>query len=102
MTSYIRRADPVRIERIFWLIFLVTLLAAVVPPFYMRASGAGGLVLGVPLALAYWIIDPFILMVAMGVYYWIEHVRGDLDGDAEDGPPGDGAVGDALAGGGGS
>ena len=41
------------------------LLLAVFPPFYLAAGGQSALVLGMPLAIAYWLIDAVLLVAGI-------------------------------------
>jgi len=79
----IKRLSHGQIEKTFWAIFLVTLLVAIFPPCYLAASGVRATLFGLPGAIAFWIIDPLVLLLAMSAYFWIEHVRGDLDADID-------------------
>ena len=43
------------------------LLLAVFPPFYLAAGGQRALVLGMPLAIAYWLIDAVLLVAGIAL-----------------------------------
>lgn len=62
-----------------WVLFFGTFFVAVFPPIYMLASGVRETIFGIPGAIAFWIFDTLVLMIAMTFFYYVEHVRGDLD-----------------------
>jgi hypothetical protein len=65
----------------FGVVFAVALALALFPPLYLSASGSQASVLGIPFALAYWIIDAALLGLGLWGYYALEHIRGELDDD---------------------
>ena len=79
MIPFIRGLSSRSIAVAFGVFFVVALLGALFPPFYLAASGVRAAILGVPFALAYWIIDSAMCGLALWVYYAIEHIRGELD-----------------------
>ncbi|CAB5695814.1 Uncharacterised protein [Delftia tsuruhatensis] len=62
------------------------LLLAVFPPFYLAAGGQRMLVLGMPLAIAYWLIDALLLIAGVALLMHVERVRGEF-GDELDNEP---------------
>lgn len=66
---------------VFGAAYAVLVLAAVCPPLYFSASGNGTLFLGAPVAMWYWIADFAALIVLMFALYWVESVRGEIDGE---------------------
>jgi hypothetical protein len=62
----------------FGTIFVACLLATSFPPFYFAASGKGISVLGVPLAVAYWLIIFAVIMASIWALYLVEDIRGEI------------------------
>lgn len=54
------------------------LLLAVFPPFYLAAGGQSALVLGMPLAIAYWLIDAVLLVAGIALLMRVERLRGEF------------------------
>lgn len=70
------------ISRVFYAIYGVVLLLALFPPLYLGASGLRApVILGLPFAIAYWILDALLLGVSLWVLYTIEGIRGELVDD---------------------
>ena len=61
--------------------YALLVLAAVFPPLYFSTSGNDTLILGAPVAIWYWIADFAALVVMMFALYWVETVRGEIDGE---------------------
>lgn len=59
------------------------LLLAVLPPFYLASSGQRALILGMPWAIAYWLVDAVLLVLGVFALMHVEHVRGEF-GDEHD------------------
>ena len=51
---------------------------AVFPPFYLAAGGQSALVLGMPLAIAYWLIDAVLLVAGIALLMRVERLRGEF------------------------
>ena len=49
-----------------------------VPPFYLAAGGQSALVLGMPLAIAYWLIDAVLLVAGIALLMRVERLRGEF------------------------
>ncbi|WFR72856.1 hypothetical protein P9209_02835 [Prescottella defluvii] len=81
MKDFIRGLDPRTIRIVFGAIYLVTLAMALFPPFYLASSGSATLVLGLPWAITYWLLDAVILGLALWALYVVEDIRGELDED---------------------
>ncbi|GAA1279121.1 hypothetical protein GCM10009609_48200 [Pseudonocardia aurantiaca] len=79
MKSYIRSLPSAAIETAFGIVYAVSLLMALFPPLYLAASGVRASVLGIPVAIAYWIADAALIGLALWAKYAIEDVRGELD-----------------------
>ena len=52
------------------------LLLAVFPPFYLAAGGQSAL--GMPLAIAYWLIDAVLLVAGIALLMRVERLRGEF------------------------
>ena len=48
------------------------------PPFYLAAGGQRALVLGMPLAIAYWLIDAVLLVAGIALLMRVERLRGEF------------------------
>jgi len=59
------------------------LLLAVAPPLYLWSSGRRTLIFGMPLAIAYWLIDAMLLIAAVAALMYVEQVRGELGADED-------------------
>ena len=79
LTPFIRGLSSRSIAVAFAVVFGGALLAALLPPLYLAASGVRATVVGVPFAIAYWVIDALVLGLGLWAYYALEHVRGELD-----------------------
>jgi len=60
-------------------VYGLTLLFALFPPLYLWGSGSETLILGIPFAIMYWIIDALVLGFALWGLYIVEDIRGELD-----------------------
>jgi hypothetical protein len=63
----------------FGAVYGLALLFALFPPLYMWGSGSETLVLGIPFAIMYWIIDGLVLGFGLWALYVVEDIRGELD-----------------------
>lgn len=86
MKSYIRSLPSAAIETAFGIVYAVTLLMALFPPLYLAASGVRAAVLGIPVAVLYWIVDAALIGLALWAKYAIEDVRGELDEELDTTP----------------
>lgn len=68
---------------IFTIWFVIPLLMAIFPPFYLWSSGQTGLILGMPFAIAYWIIDVLILLAGLFALFHVEVVRGEVGAEED-------------------
>lgn len=72
-------AAPVRTRTIvFGAYFVLLLVMALFPPFYLSVSGQSTIVAGIPLPFVYWISNA--LLVGLGVWalYAVESINGEL------------------------
>lgn len=60
-------------------IYSIALLMAIVPPFYLSASGNATLIAGMPAAILYWIVNAVLVAFALTALYVYEDARGELD-----------------------
>jgi TRAP-type C4-dicarboxylate transport system permease small subunit len=67
----------------FGLVYAVALVMALFPPAYLAASGIATPILGIPFAVAYWIIDALLVGLALWALYAMEDIRGELDDESE-------------------
>lgn len=79
MKSFIRSWSVKTKIAIFAVLYGIVLAFAILPPLYLWGSGRTTLFLGVPLSVWYWLFDFIALLVIMGMFYWIEAVRGEID-----------------------
>ncbi|MDD6461583.1 MAG: hypothetical protein PUF51_03855 [Bifidobacteriaceae bacterium] len=70
---------------VFALLYIIVLAFAVLPPLYLWGSGRTALFLGAPMSVWYWLFDFLALLIIMGLLYWVEDVRGEVDPE-EDAP----------------
>ena len=70
-----------QVNTFFGLAYGFTLLFAMFPPLYLWGSGSNYLILGIPFAIMYWIINALALALILVAYYIVEAVRGELDDD---------------------
>ena len=83
MTSAIRSMSGRTKMSIFWALFGASILLAMAPPLYLAGSGLSGTVLGLPLSVAYWIVDALLALAAVSVLWVLESVRGELGDEDE-------------------
>lgn len=80
MTQFIKSLDRRVITTAFGIVYAVALLMALFPPFYLAASGTRDpLILGIPFALFYWILNAALVGIALSALYLVERVRGESD-----------------------
>jgi hypothetical protein len=80
MRSAVQQMSSKTKNAIFGSVFVFCVLLAVAPPFYLWGTRAGApQVLGIPFSVAYMLFDVIVLTVAVGVLYWVEDVRGELE-----------------------
>lgn len=59
------------------------LLLAVAPPLYLWSSGQRVLILGMPLAIAYWLVDAVLLVAGVATLMHVEQARGEFGAEAD-------------------
>ncbi len=79
MKDFIRALDRRIITLFFGGIYALTLIFALFPPLYLWASGSGVVILGLPLPIAYWLVDALVLGLGLWGLYRVEDIRGELD-----------------------
>ena len=80
MRSAVQRMSSKTKNAIFGSIFAFCVLLAIAPPFYLWGTRAGaGQVVGIPFSVAYMLFDVIVLTIGVGVLYWVEDVRGELE-----------------------
>ena len=82
MKDIIRGLSRRSIVIFFGTLYAVALLFAIFPPLYLWGSGSSALVLGIPFAIMYWIIDALVLGLTLAAFYIVEDIRGELDDDS--------------------
>lgn len=66
----------------FGALYLVALLLAIFPPFYLASSRVETEIAGIPFAIAYWILDALLVGFGLLGLYVVEDIRGELDEEA--------------------
>ena len=79
MRKFVIGLSPATVRWFFGSLYALALLFAVFPPLYLWGSGSDFLILGVPFAVVYWIIDALLVGIAFLGLYLVEMVRGELD-----------------------
>ncbi|MHA3019345.1 hypothetical protein ACXPWS_03640 [Mycobacterium sp. BMJ-28] len=82
MKDFIRGLSRRSIVIFFGTLYAVALLFAIFPPLYLWGSGSSAVVLGIPFAVMYWIIDALVLGLTLAAFYIVEGIRGELDDDS--------------------
>lgn len=82
MKDFIRGLSRRSIVIFFGTLYAAALLFAIFPPLYLWGSGSSALVLGIPFAVMYWIIDALVLGLTLAAFYIVEDIRGELDDDS--------------------
>jgi len=80
--DFIRGLSRRSIVIFFGTLYAVALLFAIFPPLYLWGSGSTAVVLGIPFAIMYWIIDALVLGLTLTAFYIVEDIRGELDDDS--------------------
>ncbi|WP_321822585.1 MULTISPECIES: hypothetical protein [unclassified Burkholderia] len=52
--------------------FIALLMLSAFPPFYLKVSGSGFLIFGIPLAISYWVIITVTLGIGVTILYAVE------------------------------
>ena len=79
-------APPGRLKTlIFGAYFLLLLMMALFPPFYLSVSSSTLIVLGIPLPIFYWISIAVLMGLGLWVLYVVECMTGEIpdEGDAK-------------------
>jgi len=77
-------APPGRLKTmIFGAYFLVLLLMALFPPFYLGVSSSPVIVLGIPLPIFYWILIATLMGLGLWALYLIESMAGDIPDEGD-------------------
>ncbi|MCV7421014.1 hypothetical protein H7K45_10735 [Mycobacterium yunnanensis] len=82
MTAFIKGLSRRSIVAFFGTLYAVALLFALFPPLYLWGSGSRVEILGIPFAIAYWIVDALVLGLTLAAFYVVEDIRGELDDDS--------------------
>jgi hypothetical protein len=82
MKAFINGLSRRSIVIFFGTLYAIALLFALFPPLYLWGSGISVLVLGIPFAIMYWIIDAVVLGLTLTAFYIVEDIRGELDDDS--------------------
>ncbi len=85
MKEFIRSWTAKTKITVFAVLYTIVLAFAILPPLYLWGSGRTALFLGAPMSVWYWLFDFLALLVIMGLLYWVEDVRGEVDPE-EDAP----------------
>ena len=81
MKDFIRNLSRRTVVVVFGGVYILALLFALFPPLYLWASGMDTLVLGIPFAVMYWLIDALVLGLGLWGLYVVEDIRGEMDED---------------------
>ncbi len=77
-------APPRRLKAlVFGIYFVVLLLMALFPPFYLSISGSTVIVLGIPLPIFYWIAIATLTGLGLWVLYIVESATGEIPEEGE-------------------
>jgi len=77
-------ASPGRLKAlVFGVYFVVLLLMALFPPFYLSISGSAAIVLGIPLPIFYWIAIATFTGLGLWVLYIVESATGEIPEEGE-------------------
>jgi predicted outer membrane lipoprotein len=82
MKTFIKGLDRRAIVGFFGTLYAIALVFALFPPLYLWGSGIRFEILGIPFAIAYWIINALVLGLTLTAYYVVEDIRGELDDDS--------------------
>jgi len=82
MTALIKGLSRRTIVVFFGTLYALALMFALFPPLYLWGSGSKVEILGIPFAIAYWIIDALVLGLTLTAFYVVEDIRGELDDDS--------------------
>ncbi len=79
-------APPGRLKTlVFGVYFLMLLMMALFPPFYLSISSSAVIVLGIPLPIFYWILIAVLTGLGLWGLYIIESMTGEIpdEGDSK-------------------
>lgn len=79
MKQFIRSWSVKTKITVFAVLYGIVLAFAILPPLYLWGSGKTALFLGAPMSIWYWLFNFIALLIIMGLFYWIEEVRGEVD-----------------------
>ncbi|MGW0037571.1 hypothetical protein [Gordonia sp. NPDC003376] len=80
MSQFIKNLDRKVINIAFGIMYAFALFMALFPPFYLSASGVRGpVILGIPWAIFYWIVNAALVGVSLSALYIVESIRGEAD-----------------------
>jgi len=82
MTAFIKGLSRRSIVVFFGTLYALALMFALFPPLYLWGSGSKVEILGIPFAIAYWMIDALVLGLTLTAFYVVEDIRGELDDDS--------------------
>jgi amino acid transporter len=72
-------APPGRLKnRVFGVYFVILLMMALFPPFYLSVSGSTVIILGIPLPIFYWILIAVLMGVGLTGLYVAESAAGEI------------------------
>lgn len=86
MQSNLSLAPPGRLKTlVFGVYFLLLLMMALFPPFYLSVSSSTVIVLGIPLPIFYWISIAVLMGLGLWVLYVFESATGEIpdEGDSK-------------------
>lgn len=80
MSQFIKSLDRKVINISFGIVYAFALLMALFPPLYLSASGVRApIILGIPWAIMYWIINAALVGISLSALYIVESIRGEAD-----------------------
>ena len=79
MKKFVRSWSMKKKITVFAVLYGIVLAFAILPPLYLWGSGKTALFLGAPMSIWYWLFNFIALLIIMGLFYWIEDVRGEVD-----------------------
>ena len=82
MKAFITGLSRRSIVIFFGTLYAIALVFALFPPLYLWGSGSSFDILGIPMAIMYWIIDAVALGLTLTAFYVVEDIRGELDDDS--------------------
>ena len=78
MNNLVRRATRKQINIVFGVIFGLLYVIAVLPPIYIAMNHVHTTLGGLAMTALYMILDPFVVGITLGAFWWIEKIRHEL------------------------